>query len=224
MQQRKVIAGVMPLVLVAGLAIFSVWCAKRPVLAWRVVDVRPRQYYFVVDYIQECWRVDIEASNMTASEVIVDWHRDKTAFQIAGKWEDLGIEALMPYLEPNESRTFPVYVPQQAQACRLLMHYEHGPLWARADEFFRGRGVYLPDKYFMPAMMCNKRLPGHFRRLDIEVKLPARTSKAGETKGTHNFLPDPTAGTFSVCGRARGVADPRLCRCVVSGGCGSAER
>jgi len=71
----------------------------------------------------------------------VDWNRDKSAFKMGDRWEDLGIGALMPYLPPNESRTFPVYVPQQAQACRLLMHYERSPLWSSVDGFLKGHNI-----------------------------------------------------------------------------------
>jgi hypothetical protein len=118
---------------------------------------------------------------------MVDWNRDKSAFQIDGHWEDLGIAAMMPHLGPNEARTLRLIVPRRAQACRLLMHYEHDPLWSRTDEFFKGRGIYLPDKLFIPAIEFNKKLPGHFRRLDIEVKLPTETSETGEAEGPHNF-------------------------------------
>jgi hypothetical protein len=187
MRHRKAIVGAMLLILFAGLAIFGGWYSKRPVLAWKVLSIRSIGSYWIRDSMQDCWCADIEVTNLTSSEVIVDWNQDKSAFQIDGHWEDLGIGALMPYLGPHEAATVPLIVPRRAQACRLLMHYEHGPLWSRADEFLKGRGVYLSDNYFIPAMRFNKKLPGHFRRLDIEVKLPARTSKAGETKGPHNF-------------------------------------
>jgi hypothetical protein len=188
MRHRKVIVGAIVLILLAGLATFVVWLANRPVLAWKVLSVRAMGPYWIRDAMEEhCWCAYIEVTNLSSSEVIVDWNRDKSAFQVDGKWEDLGIAALMTYLGPNEAAQFQLTVPQRAQACRLLMHYERGPLWARADEFFKRRGVNVPDKYFIPAMTLNRKLPGHFRCLDIEVKLPARTSKIGETKGPHNF-------------------------------------
>lgn len=171
MQKRKVIAGIF--VLMAALAV-TCWfeVPSGPVLAWKVVDVQPHQYYYAVDRIQDCWRVDLAVSNLTASEVIVDWNRDKSAFRVGGQWKDLGVGALMPYLPPEESKTFPIYVPQSAQACRILMYYEHGPLWSTIDRFLKDHKIYLPDVVMIPAMKFNKSLPGHFRRLMIEVKLP----------------------------------------------------
>jgi hypothetical protein len=194
MLKRKVIAVIF--ILVSALAVFCwVELSKRPVLTWKVVDVRPHQYYFAVDHMQDCWRVDIEVSNMTASEVIVDWNRDKSSFQVSGQWEDLGIAALMPYLAPNESLTFPVYVPQQAQACRVVMYYEHGPLWSRADQFLRNHDINLPDNLFALGMNFNKKLPGHYKQLVIEVKLPATTAPNATSRQTQasgeqwDFLP-----------------------------------
>ena len=146
--------------------------SKKPTPAWRVVAVRPHQNYYAVDRVQECWRVDIEVSNTTPDEIIVDWNRDQSAFKIGDSWRDLGIGALMPYLRPNESGSFPVYVPQQAKACRLLMHYEHAPLWSTVDGFLKDHNVYLPDRLFAVGMKLNQRLPGHFKRLEIEVNLP----------------------------------------------------
>ncbi|MBM4095065.1 MAG: hypothetical protein FJ276_37500 [Planctomycetes bacterium] len=135
---------------------------------------------------QHCWRVEIEVTNLSSSEVIVDWNRDESAFQIGGRWENLGIAALMPYLGPSESRTFSVYVPQQAQACRLLMHYEHGPLWSKADQFLKDHGLYVPDRFFILGMKANKKLPGHFRCLDIEVKIPSASRALDEPEVPHN--------------------------------------
>jgi len=102
-------------------------CASRPPLAWRVIDVRPHQYYSVLNRMEpDCWRVDIEVTNQTSREVVVDWNRDETAFQADGRWDSLGISALMTYLGPSESRTFPLYLPKQAEAYRYLMYYKLG--------------------------------------------------------------------------------------------------
>jgi|SRR5882672_8161267 len=178
MRRRKIIISVALLALVAGLAIFCVELSRGPVLAWKVLSVRPTENYWVRDHMeQQCCRVEIEVSNITPSEVIVDWNRDETSFQIAGRWENLGISALMPYLGPNESRAFPVYVPRQAQACRLLMHYEHGPLWSRADQFLQKHNINLPLNLFTLGMNLDKKLPGHYKRLSIEVEIPS----AGKT-------------------------------------------
>ena len=121
---------------------------------------------------QQCWRMEIEVTNMTPNEVIVDWNRDESAFQVAGRWESLGISALMPYLGPNQSARFPVCVPRRAKACRLVMFYEHAPLWSEADQFLKGNDINLPDKLFSSAMNLNKKLPGHYKRLVIEVNMP----------------------------------------------------
>jgi hypothetical protein len=171
MRKRKFIAVI--IILIPTFAMLR-WVehSKNPALVWKAVNISPHQYYFAVNHIQDCWCVDIEVSNTTPDEVIVDWNRDKSAFQVGGQWQDLGIGALMPYLGPNESKTFPVYVPQQAQGLRLSMYYEQGPLWSTVDDFFRGHNINLPDALFIPAMNFNKRLPGHFKKLIIEVKLP----------------------------------------------------
>jgi hypothetical protein len=172
MRKRKVIAVIALAAAAALIGCYWFEFCRGPVLAWKVVNIRPHKFYYAVDHIQECWVVDIEVTNLTSEEVIVDWNRDKSAFQIAGRWEDLETVDLMPYLAPNGSQTFPVFVPQQAQACRVVMNYEHGPLWSTVDGYFKGRNVYLSDGVMIPAMNFNKRLPGHFKRLDIEVKLP----------------------------------------------------
>jgi hypothetical protein len=112
------------------LSLLCVSCAhvsSRPPLGWRVIDVRPHQYYYVVDRMEpDCWRVDIEVTNQTTREVVVDWNRDETAFQADGRWDSLRIAALMPYLGPCESRTFPLFLPQRAEAYRYLMYYKLG--------------------------------------------------------------------------------------------------
>jgi hypothetical protein len=176
MRKRKVIAIIVLAAIVALIGYCWVEFCGGPILSWRVVSVRPHQYYYAVDHLQECWEVQIEISNLTSDEVIVDWNRDQSAFQVGGHWEDLHIGALMPYLPPNESRTFPVDVPQNSQACRLQMYYEHGPLWSTIDGYFKDHDIYLSDGVVIPAMKVNKRLPGHFKRLDIEVKLPPNTA------------------------------------------------
>jgi hypothetical protein len=117
--------------------------------------------------------VEIEVTNITPNEAIVDWHRDQATFQIAGRWDNLGISALMPYLGPNESRTFPLYVPRQAQACRLLMYYEHGPFWSRIDQFLQSHNTILPLNLLTLLMNFEQKIPGHYQQLVIEVKLPA---------------------------------------------------
>jgi hypothetical protein len=192
MRKRKVI--LVSLTLLTTLVVVCLVAhSNRPALSWRVVAVHPHQNYFAVDRIQECWRVDIEVSNTTSDEVIVDWNRDKSAFKMGDRWENLGIAALMPYLPPNESRTFPVYVPQQAQACRLLMHYERGPLWSSVDGFLKGRNIYLSDRLFSVGMKWNRKFPGHFKQLEIEVTLPpnqgaaANRRPAGQSDGSDNL-------------------------------------
>ena len=176
MRKRKLTAVIVLAAATALIAYYRVEFCGGPVLAWKILNVRPHQDYFAVDHIQDCWEVEIEVTNLTSDEVIVDWNRDRSAFQIGGRWEDLGIGALMPYLPPNESRTFPVYVPHQSQACRVLMHYEHGPLWSTVDDYFKSHNIYLSDGVMIPAMKFNKKLPGHFKELDIEVKLPPNTA------------------------------------------------
>jgi hypothetical protein len=171
MRRGKVIFGAVLFVLIAGLAILGILLSG-PVLAWKVVSVQPQGPYWVRDGMEaHCWCVKVEVTNLTPSEVIVDWNRDETAFEVAGQWESLGIAALMPHLGPHESRTFPLVIPQRAQACRLRMYYENGPLWSKADRFLRDHGIYVPDKFFIPGMKLNKKLPGHFRCLDIGVKI-----------------------------------------------------
>jgi hypothetical protein len=49
----------------------------------------------------------------------------------------------MPYLSPNGSRTVTLDVPQNAQACRLLMYYEHGPLWSLINGYLRAHNLYF---------------------------------------------------------------------------------
>jgi hypothetical protein len=62
------------------------------------------------------------------------------------------------------------------------MHYENGPLWSRVDQYLKNHGTYAPDKFFNPAIKLNKKLPGHFRRLNIEVKIPPNISRGGEIR------------------------------------------
>jgi hypothetical protein len=185
-RKRKVIAVIA--VALSGALIGYCWVefCGGPVLAWKVVSVRQMDGYYVRDrWERNCWRVDIEVSNMTSQEVMVDWKRDKSAFEIAGRWEDLRDAGFMPYVGPTETRTFPVFVPQQSQACRLSMYYEHGPLWS----FFRDHNIpILSNRLFPLVMNCDTRLPGHFKRLDIEVKLPPNTA----LEPTVTAVPDST--------------------------------
>src|SRR4051812_39858957 len=142
MRRRKVNLGAMLLVLIMGLALFGM-LSKKPALAWKVVSIQPTGPYWVRDSMEpHCWRVQIEVTNVTSSEVIVDWNRDKTAFQVAGQWEDLGLAAMMPSLGPNASRTFTLTMPHRAQACRIRMYYESSPLWSRVDEYLKNHGTY----------------------------------------------------------------------------------
>jgi hypothetical protein len=98
-----------------------------PSVTWRAVDVRPHQMWHVVDgFDYDCWRVDFEVSNSTGKEMIVDWNRDESAFLVHGRWQNLGISALMPYLEPHSSGTFSLYAPHEAEACRFIMYYKLG--------------------------------------------------------------------------------------------------
>jgi hypothetical protein len=143
-----------------------------------------------------CWRVEIEVTNLTSSEVIVDWNRDKTAFQVAGEWEDLGLAAMMPYLGPNASRTFSLTIPQRARACRIQMYYENGPIWSRVDKYLKNHGIYAPDKLFIPVMKLNKKMPGHFRRLDIEVTIPPNISGVAEIREVHNSCVQATKAAW----------------------------
>ena len=185
MRRRKIIVGVTLLILFGALALFGVWSANRPVLVWKVSSIRPVGSYLPSGGVMEphwephCWGAQVVVSNLTSSEVVVDWNRDETAFQIDGHWESLGISALMPYLGPNEARTVPLIFPQRAEACRFLMHYEHGPFMSKADQFLKRHRIYVPDKLFTLAM----RLTGHYKRLLIEVKVPAATRKLYDSNG-----------------------------------------
>jgi hypothetical protein len=186
MWRRKIILGAIPLALIAVLAIFRM-LPKGPALAWKVVRIQPSGPYWVRDGMEpHCWSVEIEVINLTSGEVIVDWNRDKTAFQVAGRWEDLGLSAMMPYLGPNASRTFSLAIPQRAQACRIRMYYENGPLWSTVDQYLKNHGICAPDKLFIPAMKLNQKLPGHFRRLDIQVQIPPKIFGFGEIRMAHN--------------------------------------
>lgn len=180
MRHRKVIVSMALVVLFAGLAILVVRQLGRPALAWKVSSIRPMGPYFIRDGIEpHCWCAQVVVSNRSSSEVIVDWRRDETAFQVDGQWEGLGISALMPSLGPNEVRTVSLIFPQRAQACRFLLHYELGPSWerwSRVDQFLKNHGLrMLPDKLL--------HISPHYRRLLIEVRVPDETRKLHETSG-----------------------------------------
>lgn len=152
--------------------------ARKSVLTWRVAGISPISGYWVKDHLEpECWNVEVEVSNNVPDEVIVDWNRDQSAFKIEGQWQDLGTSALMPYVGPNDVKTFPIDIPRRAQACRVQMYYETGPLWSTIDTWLKDHEIYLPDAIMVPLMKLNKGMPGHFRRLTIEVELP----RAGDT-------------------------------------------
>jgi hypothetical protein len=180
MRHRKVLVGVVLLVLFAWIAILVV-LPNRPILAWKVARIRPVGQYWIRDGMEpHCWGAQVVVSNLSSSEVIVDWRRDETAFQVDGQWESLGISALLTHLDPNEARTVSLIFPQRAQACRFLMHYELGPSWerwSRVDQFLKNHGLrMLPDKLLQ--------ISPHYRRLLIEVRVPDETRKRHETSGT----------------------------------------
>jgi hypothetical protein len=181
MQKRKLITLICTLVPVFAMFWPVCWLievSENSALVWKVVNIYPHQFYFAVDHMQDCRRVDIEVTNITPDEVIVDWNRDKSSFQIDGRWRDLEVAALMPYLGPNESKSFPVYVPERAQRLRLSMYYEQGPLWSTTDEILRDHNINLPDFLLIPAMNMNKKLPGHFKKLVVDVELPPSPAPA----------------------------------------------
>jgi hypothetical protein len=185
MRRRRVILSAILLAPIVGIALLGI-LPKRPALAWRVVKVWPGGPAWVLDGMESnCWRVDIEVTNLTSSEIIVDWNRDETAFKVAGRWENLSIGALMPHLDPTESQSFSIVIPRRAQACRLQMYYERGPLWYETDGFLRDHGIFVPDAIIIPCMKLNKKLPGHFKRLNIEVEMPTTTSEVDQAN-THN--------------------------------------
>jgi len=113
--------------LILLLCVSCVHVSSTSPLAWKVIDVRPHQNYWVVDHIDpNCWCVDIEVTNQTTRGVAFDWNRDETAFQADGRWDSLHIGGLMNYLGPGESWTFPLYLPERAEAYRYLMYYKLG--------------------------------------------------------------------------------------------------
>ena len=124
--------------------------------------------------------------SLPSREVIVDWNRDKTAFQVEGRWDDLGLSAMMPYLGPNASRTFSLAIPQRAQSCRIRMYYENGPLWSTVDQYLKSHGIYAADNLFIPVIRFNQKLPGHFRSLDIQVQMPIKICGGDGIRVAHN--------------------------------------
>jgi hypothetical protein len=132
-----------------------------------------------VDRVQSCWEVAVEATNLTSREVRVDWQKDETFFQVGGQWHSLRIQGLMTGLQPNQSRTFWLVVPRRAQACRYVIHYEHGPLWVKAYQWY----IHGPlsSKLFTLFKQAEQRLPGHYKRLIIEVKVPPSAGSYHET-------------------------------------------
>lgn len=55
------------------------------------------------------------------------------------------------------------------------MFYEQGPMWSTVDEYLKDHNINVPDMIFIPVMNLNKKLPGHFKKFVIEVKLPSDT-------------------------------------------------
>jgi hypothetical protein len=88
-------------------------------------------------------------------------------------------------LGPNESRTLSLWIPQRAHPFRLLMYYEHGPLWSKVDQFFKDHGINVPVKLLTLGWKVEERLPGHYKRLTIEVDIPPPTRKFDENNAAH---------------------------------------
>jgi hypothetical protein len=114
-----------------SVALVSLLCmsctSSRQPLAWRVIDVRPHQNYYVIDRLDpDCWVVDIEVTNQTTRDVFVDWNRDESSFLTDGRWESLDVKDVMIHCYAGDSWTFPLYLPHRAEAYRYLMHYQLG--------------------------------------------------------------------------------------------------
>jgi hypothetical protein len=62
MRKRKVITVIVLAATAALIGYCWVEFCGGPVLSWKVVNVRPHQYYYAVDHMQDCWEVQIEVA------------------------------------------------------------------------------------------------------------------------------------------------------------------
>jgi len=185
MPRRRIFLGAVIFVLAAGLVEPLSTLLRGPVLAWELAGVREADDWSGVSGEQWRWIANIEVTNLTSSEVIFVGRADKTDVQIAGSWRDLGITSLLGgALGSHEARTITLFIPQRTQAFRTIIYYERDPLWSIVDTFLRGRGIYVSDRIFTFCRKAEGKLPGHFRRLVIDVKIPSTTRKFDESTTT----------------------------------------
>lgn len=177
MWKRKIIVSAALLAVLTGLAIFFSMHSGEELLSWKMSSLQPVGHCWVRDHWeQNCWGVELEVSNHSLYEVTVDWHRDRTAFKIGGQWQSLDIQGLVIQLAPHESKRFSLYVPQRAQACRMVIYYWHGArrgrIWSAPSSVpsLVNRMLFTFNSF---AAYLDARLPGHYKRLVMQVEIPA---------------------------------------------------
>ena len=158
--------------LLVGVVGCSTERSTRHILNWQVTGVSERFQYWINDQMESnCLKVDICITNLTSSEACIDYARDESEFEINGIWVKNDTTAGRAYIAPHESIAFPVFVPQKTQALRYRLHFEDSPFWSTADGFLRSHKINLSDNTFGTLMKYDRKMPAHWKRLDIEVNL-----------------------------------------------------
>ena len=174
MQRRKIIVVTLVIIiLLAGFIGYLIERSTKHILDWKVTDISERDQNWINGQMElNCLEVEICVTNLTSSEACIDWNRDESEFEINGIWVKNQEIAGRAYVGPNDSMTFPVFVPQKTQALHYRMHYEDNPVWSTTDEFLRGHNIYLSESVFETLMKYDRKMPAHWKQLDIEVRLP----------------------------------------------------
>jgi hypothetical protein len=169
----KIIFGALFIAIPLALSVgYLIKRSNQHILDWGVTDVSERFQYWINGRMEpNCLEAEICVTNLTSGDVIIDWNRDESEFEINGGWVKNDTIAGRAYIAPHESITFPVSVPQKTQAIHYRLHYEDGPLWSTINDFLQDHKIYLSDSVFGIIMKYDRKMPAHWKQLDIEVNL-----------------------------------------------------
>jgi hypothetical protein len=133
----KIIFGALFIAIPLALSVgYLIKRSNQHILDWGVTDVSERFQYWINGRMEpNCLEAEICVTNLTSGDVIIDWNRDESEFEINGGWVKNDTIAGRAYIAPHESITFPVSVPQKTQAIHYRLHYEDGPLWSTINDF-----------------------------------------------------------------------------------------
>jgi hypothetical protein len=172
LRRKAIIAILFVFILLMSFGGYLAYRSTRHILDWSVSSVSERFQYYINGRMEpNCLEVKICVTNLTASDVCIDWNRDESEFKINGVWVKSDVTAGMAYIGPHDSVVFPTYVPRTTQAIRYKFNYEDSPLWSTANDFLLVHNLHFFDGRLDILMKYNRKIPAHWNQLNIEASL-----------------------------------------------------